>query len=397
MGMDESLNIIKITSRDFADKELYLGGIGVLYPHIKNLIEIGIVKKENICYGSGVNWLRKRLGFRSLKTDQIKIPKIKSLIYGFPTKVNSEYLITQIGCPYKCDFCITAAFLQYNPFCANPQKIINRLEEMRSVYERDIFLFLCDPNAFFPLRTWKEVFRHFSTKKVKKDYENYIFLLCLTSLAHLRDLGVEKIQKESCIKLLMINYGMESTLEGGYIKNKGISNKFIKRIRSLGIIPHHNFIIGLPHHTEKNVDLEIKNNLEYDAVWFSINTLKPLPNTIIYNQIKDEGLLFETDLPPEFLYRDGFFPFTHKHLGGGFSALRYAFKSYYECEKKVIDVYLNFPETICNNPAYESSPDLQSIAKALFKMSKNNFEIFKIRMEEKFIKLYQNKLENLKL
>lgn len=397
MGMDKSLNLIKIMSRDFVDINLYLGGIGVLYPHIKNLIENGIIKKENVCYGSGVNWLRRKLGFNNLKPEQIKIPEIKSSIYGFPTKVNSEYLITQIGCPYKCDFCITAAFLQYNPFCTNSQKIINRLEEIRREYRGDIFLFLCDPNAFFPTRTWKEVFHYFSDKKVKKKSDNYIFLLCLTSLAHLKDLGIEKIQKDSCVKIFMINYGMESTLEGGYVKNKGISNKFIKEIKSLGIIPHHNFIIGLPHHTEKNVDLEIKNNLEYDAVWFSINTLKPLPRTAIYNQIKDEGLLFGIDLPPELLYRDGFFPFTHKHLGSGFSALKYAFKSYYECEQKVLDVYLNFPETIRNNPAYESSPELQSIAKALFNMSKNNFEIFKLRMEEKFIKLYQNKLQNLNL
>ncbi|MFW9828247.1 MAG: hypothetical protein ACFFEY_11670 [Candidatus Thorarchaeota archaeon] len=397
MGMDESLNIIKIISKDFADKELYLGGIGVLFPHIQNLAEMGIIKRENICFGSGINWLRNKLGFRNLKPNQIKIPKIKSPIYGFPKKVNSEYLITQIGCPYECDFCITAKFLHYNPFSTNPQKIINRLEEMRQEYEKDIFLFLCDPNAFFPLRTWKEVFHHFSNKKVRKGCDNYIFLLCLASMTHLRDLGIEKIQKDSCVKIFMINYGMESTLDGGYIKNRGISNEFIKAIKSLGIIPHQNFIIGLPRHTEKNLDLEIKNNLEYDAVWFSVNTLKPLPTTMIYNQIKDEDLLFGNDLPPELLYRDGFFPFKHKNLGGGFSALKYAFKSYIECEKKVIDVYLNFSETICNNPGYETSTDLQSFAKFFFEMSKKNFDIFKLRMEEKFIKLYQKQLQNKKL
>ncbi|MFW9828236.1 MAG: hypothetical protein ACFFEY_11615 [Candidatus Thorarchaeota archaeon] len=40
---------------------------------------------------------------------------------------------------------------------------------------------------------------------------------------------------------------------------------------------------------------------------------------MIYNQIKDEGLLFGNVLPPALLCRDGFFPFNHKNLGGGFS------------------------------------------------------------------------------
>jgi len=251
---------------------------------------------------------------------------------------------------------------------------------------------MCDPNALFPERVWKKVFDYFIENN-RSDKLVYIF--GLISLSHLKSFNIEKIQKNSALKFFMINFGIESTLKGGYIKNKGVTNDYINKLNNLGIITFHNFILGLPHHNERTINLEIKNNLDYDSVWFSINTLKPLPSTPIYEQLKRENRLFGEDLPSEFLYREGFFPFEHKYLGRGFAALKYAFKAYYECEKKVLDVYSSFAETISKLPTAHSSNFSKNVIKTFLDISEKNFSLFKPRMTENLIENYDLKLHKI--
>ncbi len=349
IGIGQTLKIINYILKTYPEKELFLGGYGVSYPHITKLIELGILKKENICFGCGINWIRKKFGLKELDFQEIRIPRIKFTVSLFKKKINMEYLVTQIGCPLGCDFCPTK-LLQYNPFCANPKKIIDRINEIRHSYNNDIFLFLCDPNAFYPVHTWRKVFEYFSSDVSNINYDNYVYLFCLSSLNHLQNFNLEHIQQNSFLKFFTINYGIESALEGGYLKNKGVSKKFIDHLRSIGIIPQQNMILGLLHHNKKNIITEIEKNLEYNPAWYSVNTLKPLPRTSIYNTLKNENRLFGNDLPPEFLFQDGFFPFNHKHLGKGFSALKYALMAYHECEKKNKDVFSNFIEIISNVP-----------------------------------------------
>lgn len=379
--MDKSLENISLITKYYPDKVLYLGGIGVLYPHIQNLVNDKIINRENVCFqGNGVNWLRNKMGFNSIKSIDFKIPRIISSISGFPKLFHSEYLVTQVGCPLKCDFCITNAFLQYNPFCHKPEKIIEHLNLIRRSYDNDIFILVSDPNSFFPEKIWKEVFDHFSKPEVKKESDNFIHFIAAASLAHLNNFDIEKIQKNCCLKILMVNFGMESTLEGGYKKNLGITNELINKMKKNGVSPNQNFILGLPVHTKDNISVEIRNNLKYKSDWFLINTFKPLAGTPLYGTIKNDGRLFGLDLPPEFLYQDGFFPFNHKNLGGGFSILKYAFEAYIECEKVNSDIYSNFAITFSNSPAFEESPSLKAMVKTFEALSEQNKLLYEARM-----------------
>ncbi len=383
-GMDNTLNLVKRILTDYSDKKLYVGGIGVLYPQLTNL-----VNHDDICFGSGINWLRKKFDLNNLSGEQIQISKIYSHLEGFPIPIKAAYAVTQIGCPFNCDFCITSKFLQYNPF-SDYKKIINLIEGLSNESDGDIFLYLCDPNSFYPEQVWKKVFDYFIENKFK--IKNQIFIVCLTSLNHLSSFDLEKIQKTSPVKFYLVNFGIESTLKGGYKKNLGISNEFIKTLNKLGIITFHNFIVGFPFHTKETIDLEIKRNLEYDSAWYSVNTYKPIPSTPIYNQLKEKNLLYGEDLPPEFLYHEGFFPFKHKYLGGGFNALEYAFKAYHECEKKVVDVYHNFSTTLLNNYAITNSRMIKQLLKIFFEMSRLNLPFFQLRMNENLTKMYDVKL-----
>jgi hypothetical protein len=383
-GIENAIDIINFLKEEFPEKTIYLGGMGALYSQITDLID-----DEYICKGNGINWLRNKFALKLMKSSDFKIPLIESNLFG----VKTYFMVTQIGCPFNCDFCVTAKFLKYNP-TRNSKKIINYLENIRASYNRDVIIYNCDPNAFFPEKTWNEVFDYFIQHK--NDYDNYLFLVSLISLAHLKNFNLSKIQNNGAIQFFLINYGIESTTGGNYYKNKGVTNKFIKEINSLGIVSHHNFILGLPHHTEKLIDVEIQRNLKYDSIWYSINTLKPVPTTDIYENLKREKRLFGNDIPPELLYRDGFYPFNHKHLGSGFDALKHAFKAYYECEKKDIDAYSNLADALMKSPMFSTSYLLKSLSRLFLEFSKMNLSLFKERMPNNLVLLYEAQLNRCK-
>ena len=385
IGLENAMKIIKQIQKDFPDKIIYLGGIGVLYSQLQKLIQ-----KENVCFGCGINWLREKFKLPLLKQEEYKIPIIET--YGTEFISYTTYFVSQIGCPNRCNFCITGKFVNHVSFC-NEKRIIKFFERLKSSRDTDLFLYVCDPNAFFPESVWKKVFQYFIDNN-KKD--NYIYVICPVSLSHLKKFNLKQIQKKCAIKILIANFGIESALKGGYKKNFKITNKYIDELNNLGIITYHNFILGLPYHNKKNINLEIERNLQYNSAMFSINTLKPIPTTSLYELLKKENRLFGEDLPTEFLYQDGFFPFTHQHLGKGFDALKYAFKAYYKSEEKILNPFVKFAEILSKSPIINTSFKLKKIAKMFLKMSETNLISFKLRMSLDLIKKYESKLISVK-
>ncbi|MFW9990279.1 MAG: hypothetical protein ACFFC3_16685 [Candidatus Odinarchaeota archaeon] len=383
--LDNAIKIIKIIKKDYPEKELFIGGTGAMYSRLNSLIH-----KKNICTGNGIVWLRKKFGLPQLRKEEYKISTIIMNTRILPVNIKTAYMVTQVGCPYNCDFCITAKLLHYCPF-SNSQNIIKSLVNLLEMDRRDKFLYLCEPNACFPEREWYKVFDFFTN--YKGTYDNYLYIICLISLNHLGKFNLKLIQENCRVKFLLANFGIESTLKGGYEKNRGVSKNFVQNLSNLGIITNHNFILGLPHHTHENIELEIKRNLEYNSNMYFVSTLKPLPPTYIYELLKREGRLFGDDLPAELVYEDGFFPFKHQALGGGFSALHYAFKAYHEVEKKIIDVYSNMAETLSKSPIANNSRYLRKIIRALLTLSNQNFKLFEPRMPETFSIIYRSRLE----
>lgn len=387
-GLDKTIELIKIIQTEFSDIELYIGGVGVVYPHLQELMN-----PKNICRGDGVNWLRKKFKLKLLSPDEYSIPEIHGKFPAFPLPVKTAFLITQIGCPNNCDFCITPNFLKYNPF-SKSDKIIKYLENLSSKSNKDIFIFIVEPNAFFPEHTWKKVFNHFLENP--KNIENRIFIAFEGSLSHLNKFDLEKIQTKSPIKFLFISFGIESTLEGGYLKNQGDPVSVVERLNSLGIVTKQNYLVGLPFHTEKTINLEIKNNLKFNPDLFSVFNFKPIPGTPLYQRLKFENRLYDRKLPPEFLYAFGFQPFNHEHLGGGFNILEHLFKAIYMNEKHSIDIYGNFARKLLDLFTISNSSKIKWAAKLFMKLNKLYFKFFQARMPKDITEIYKENMVKIK-
>ncbi|MFX0072889.1 MAG: B12-binding domain-containing radical SAM protein, partial [Candidatus Hermodarchaeota archaeon] len=333
-------------------------------------------------------FLRKKFNLKLLSSKEFKIPKIIAKITEFPLPINAAYMVSQIGCPNNCNFCPSPYIYRYKPF-SNAAKIINYLEKLSNNSNKDIFLYICDPNAFYPFQIWQKVFDYFIKNPKKIDYN--IFIFCLSSLNHLNKFNLEKIQK-SPLSILFINYGIESAINK-YPKNRGNPKKVVERLNNLNIITYQSFIIGFPFHTPELLKLDVMKNLEFNSDIFFINAYKPLPMTPLYNQLKSEERIFGMELPPEFLWVFEYMAFKHPFLGFGFDILKYCFYSYVESEKKTIDIYGKISDKLLNIFAHTNSRKIKRAASIFSKMSQANFFSFQNRMPINLTKIYKKRIE----
>jgi hypothetical protein len=371
-GMDNTIELIDLLQNQYPQKQVYIGGIGVEYPHIKAKIS-----GENSCTGEGVNFLRRKFGLASLAPQQFRIPAIAGPVSLFPLPCDASYMVSQIGCCNTCDFCITNAFHNYMPF-ADAQALIAYIEGLYSSATQDVVIYSCDANTFNPLPVWQAVFAHFI--KNARRYTRNIFICGASSLSTLKKLPLEQIQRTSPLKILFVNYGIEKTIGAPYAKNAGDPKLTIARLNRLGIITNHSYIIGLPDDTDETIAQEIANNCTYDSDLITVITFKPIPSTSIHRRLASEGRLLFDKIPPEFLYAEGFLPFGHQHLGHGFSILKHAFKAYFETEKSLVHAHGNICNKLLDLYALSGSEMIYSIADTFKNLNEMNFPSFEKRM-----------------
>ncbi|MBN1801533.1 MAG: radical SAM protein [Candidatus Lokiarchaeota archaeon] len=388
IGMKNTIELIGTLQKEYSHIILYVGGIGAVYSQLQK-----IVPPTDLCIGEGVNFLRSKFGLSPLTRRDFKIPIIYGNNTNLPVSIKTAYMVTQLGCPYKCDFCITPNFYDYFPF-SDALKIISFFENLINTRQKEIFVYLCDPNGFYPEKTWKKVFDYFIENR--NNYDKQVFITVLASLEHINKFDLERIQKFSTIKLFGINYGIESTLYGGYMKNKNISQEVINRLNENGIIGFHTCIIGLPIHTKENIHVDIKNNCKMNSDIVSFNTFKPIPRTQIFKELEAQKRLFLDQVPHDFLYMEGYLPFNHPNLGFGFDILPYTFEAYYESELKLIDYYSNIADKLVTLHAISNSKKIKNAIWTLINLSQQNFESFSIRMPSSLSEQYQSKLIQIK-
>lgn len=265
------------------------------------------------CKGRGVPFLRKMFGEEINKPyNLVIIPDHQRITFnGQVTSTNLVRIVSKIGCPNQCDFCVTNKLFngEFTGFLCSPQQFHDSVVEYRNELGKDFILHFAEPTAVFSLKWWYELFELFEGEV--GDYPMYLGGMA-TSFNRFE---LEKI-KNSSLRFDVINIGVES-FNQNYNKNKSVNIKnLIARYQNYGIGVYCTYIIGFDYHTPENVWEDVEKLIDLDALIYGILNLHPLPETPIWERFVAENRLL--DVPNDFHYLPGFQSYTHPHFKPGF-------------------------------------------------------------------------------
>lgn len=318
------------------------GNAGALFPGTNQYVDY-------VCKGDGIPFLRKLLG-EDLETPyKLKLvpQKMYFTFYNMEMKMDVIRLATKLGCPNKCDFCITHHLYEgkSTPSFFTPEQVYTKLVEYRKkIKGKDLVVLFCEPQAIINKNWWYSLFDLFN-----EEPEDYPITL-LTSLASIKDFDLDRISKSS-LRFSFVNLGIESFSQ---VYGKNIQHhdtkQIIKRLADYGIGTYATFIIGFDHHNHETVWNEIRRLIDLDVAQIEIFNLRPLPETPLWDKYEKENRLL--NVPYDFYYIPGFQPFIHPHFKPGFEdmlPLMYDIYKYFERERgtsllNMKNLYNNIPK-----------------------------------------------------
>jgi hypothetical protein len=295
------------TVKEFDPKIITIAGnSGALYDEtIKHV--------DYVCKTDGILYLRKVLGEDIEKSYQLKLIPSKNTLkfFGIAVKTEIVQIVTKLGCPQKCDFCIINRLFEGNVTSAffTPEHVHKTLVAYRTKIKIDFKIAFCEPTSIISHNWWYKLFKLFENEP-----EDYPLLIGTTAIS-LENFDFNRVRNSS-LRFEMINIGVEN-FHKQYSKNKNINiKKLFKRLADYGIGAYATYIIGFDHHNHYNIWEEINKLLDLDAALNYVENLKILPQTPLWFKYKKDGRLFE--IPKDFFFIDGFQSFKHPHFKPGF-------------------------------------------------------------------------------
>ncbi len=306
------------------DIKIIAGNVGAMFEGTQKYV-------DKVHIGRGVPFFRKLFG------ENVDSPYNIVII---PEEINIQYLkmktttpliklITKIGCPLNCDFCVTNRLFsgKFSGSLYSPQQVYEALVQHRKdLGNKDFTVHLAEPTAIVSHNWWYELFDLF-----KEESGDYPLFLGTTSIS-LEKLDLDQI-KDSALRIDKVNIGVES-FNKSYNKNlKSDPKKLISKLRDYGIGSYITYIIGFDFTTKESVWDEISKLINLDAMLYSVLNLHPLPGTPIWEEFERNNRLL--NVPNDFFYIPGFQPYIHPHFKPGFDdilPLLYKIHKYIERE-----------------------------------------------------------------
>ncbi|MFH1514500.1 MAG: cobalamin-dependent protein [bacterium] len=268
------------------DAQIVIGG------HIASVTDLDkMLDADHIVRGDGVRWFREFLGDdpdapinHPVITSGIATRTLGLDVFRKPGDV-AAMLIPSVGCPMGCSFCSTSAMFGGKGKCINFYEtgdelfdILCQLEDELKV--NDFFVmdenFLMNKNRALRLLELME--------KNGKPWAFYIFasanILRLYSMDQLVRFGISWVW-----------IGLESE-DSNFAKLNGIDVKeLVSDMQSHGIRVLGSSIIGMEHHTPKNMDRVIDYAVSYDADFHQFMLYTALPGTPDFIEFEKRGIM----------------------------------------------------------------------------------------------------------
>lgn len=354
------------------------GNIGSLIDETKSYV-------DHVFLGDGVTSLRRLFGEEVVDPYKVKITLDRHVS---TKKFQMVYLATKLGCPEKCDFCMTTKLFggKITPPLVTPSQVYDAVTELNEKSNKITSIALCEPNLLLFKQWWYELFELF------EDYKNPIGIGGPATMSSINNFDFKKISNSS-LHFTLFNVGIES-FSKEYNKNLEFNKakNVISNLRSVGIGVLATFIIGFEHHSRESVLEEIELLAKLDCLHYFVQNLIAYHKTPLYEDLKKENKLI--DFPHDFYSLPYFQAFKHPNFKIGFDDLLPLWREIYEyLLRETGHQVLNSIEIYGNKPkSFEYFDDRVNECRVV---SKHLFESWKkhLKPSDKQIEKYLAKLE----
>ena len=354
------------------------GNIGSLVDETKNYVDY-------VFLGDGVKSLRQLFGENVNDPYKVNLSLSRQNNYKRVEMVN---IVTKLGCPERCDFCITTKLFDnriIKPF-VTPKQVYDAVTELNEKTKKIVTITVCEPNMLLFRQWWYELFELF------EDCKDPIGMAGAATMSSIKKFNFKRIANSS-LHFSVFNIGIESFTKK-YIKNDGFEQmkKVVDSLRNIGIGVIGTFIVGFEHHTRESVMEEIKLLAKLDCLHHGVQNLKAFPKTQLWDKLKRENKLIE--VPYDFYSLPGFQAFKHPNFKIGFEDMLPLMLDIYryilqECGPEILNckkIYENKQKPFKHFS--DSANDCRIISKNLFSSWKKY-----LNPSEKQIENYLKKLE----
>lgn len=268
------------------DSAIVVGGHVAALENLEQLIDADFIVR-----GEGVSWMRRYLG-----EDEDAPIRHPAIVSGLHTRVmglrlperkggTAATIIPSVGCPMGCNFCTTSAFFggkgKFINFFETGDELFHVMSEMEQELKVDSF-FVMDEN--FLLHRQRALRLLELMKAAGKSWELSVF----ASANAIRKYKMEELVELGVSWLWMGLESPQSTY--GKLKNTD-TQQLTKQLREHGIRVQGSTIIGLEHHTPKNIVQEIEYAVDHQTDFHQFMLYTPVPGTPLYREMAEQGRL----------------------------------------------------------------------------------------------------------
>ncbi len=201
---------------------------------------------------------------------------------------------TTKGCPFDCEFCSVHAFDGQAIRSKTVDQVIREIQGINSfhaTYKKKTAIFFADDNIMANRKFARELFLALQPYNIN--------WMCQASINISREDDLLELMRNSGCGAIFV--GLESICEENLsMMGKGINQRYeymdaIRKIQSYGILVHSSFIVGYDFDSKSTFDELISFIQESNLLMPLINILTPLPGTILYKRLEEEGRILDRD------------------------------------------------------------------------------------------------------
>ncbi|MDQ4075932.1 MAG: hypothetical protein M3220_06765 [Chloroflexota bacterium] len=275
--------------------QIILGGYGTLtldepeYAYIQNSVDY-------VCkYGDGVAFLRHLIGDYELRPTVAHMPLETIYLPWLPAAaLNIAYILSALGCVWKCEFCCTSAYAGGKVLdTMSPEEIVDSMRWYHTKYPHLSQIYMMDEELLLRQKKVRAI-----GKLIREDES-----LGLSTMSYLAFGTIKAISRWDPEEMLLngvsqVWSGVESLYS--YYRKKGDvdSRELMRTLNECGIETQLSWIIGDDCQTKENIQADIDYFIDHVPTTAQLSSLSAFPGTPLYSRLKAEGRV-QTLVPEE--------------------------------------------------------------------------------------------------